>query len=106
MPYKDLSDGQILSAAGSFAAICGWLNYLLNVQEGKMFSWREFFLHGAISAMAGLISYELLAFNGLPPQVCGALSGLAGWSGTRLMRLVEIVIQKKLGVSKEDLNDK
>lgn len=106
MPYRDLSEGQILVVASSFSAICGWLSYLLKVEEGKPFSWREFFLHGAISAMCGLISYEILAYEGFPPQLCGALSGLAGWSGTRLMRLVEIVIQKKLGVSKEDLNDK
>lgn len=34
MPYRDLSDGQILAAAGGFATICGWLSYLLKVQEG------------------------------------------------------------------------
>lgn len=48
MPYRDLSNGQILVAAGGFATICGWLSYLLKVQEGKAFLWREFFLHGAI----------------------------------------------------------
>lgn len=55
MPYRDLSDGQILAAAGGFATICGWLSYLLKVQEGKAFTWREFLLHGAISAVCGLI---------------------------------------------------
>lgn len=103
MPYRDLTDGQILAAAGSFATICGWLSYLLKVQEGKVFSWREFFLHGAISAMCGLISYEILAYEGFPPQLCGALSGLAGWGGTRVLRLIEIVVTKKAGVDKEDL---
>lgn len=103
MPYRDLTDGQILAAAGSFATICGWLSYLLKVQEGKVFSWREFFLHGAISAMCGLISYEILAYEGFPPQLCGALSGLAGWGGTRVLRLIEIVVTKKVGVDKEDL---
>lgn len=38
MPYRDLSDGQILAAAGGFATICGWLSYLLKVQEGKAFN--------------------------------------------------------------------
>ena len=103
MPYRDLTDGQILAATGSFATICGWLSYLLKVQEGKVFSWREFFLHGAISAMCGLISYEILAYEGFPPQLCGALSGLAGWGGTRVLRLIEIVVTKKAGVDKEDL---
>ena len=43
MPYRDLSDGQILAAAGGFATICGWLSYLLKVQEGKAFTWRGVF---------------------------------------------------------------
>mgnify|MGYP002614682757 FL=1 len=103
MPYRDLSDGQILAAASGFAAICGWLSYLLKVQEGKAFLWREFFLHGAISAVCGLISYEILAYEGFPPQLCGALSGLAGWGGTRAIRLAWLLITKRLGVSKEDL---
>ena len=103
MPYRDLSDGQILAAASGFAAICGWLSYLLKVQEGKAFTWREFLLHGAIGAVCGLISYEVLFYEGFPPQLCGALSGLAGWGGTRVLRIIEVVITKRLGVSKEDL---
>ena len=103
MPYKDFSEFQALAASTGFAAICGWLNYLLSVQEGRPFSWREMFLHCAISAMCGLISYELLAFEGFPPQLCGALSGMAGWGGTRVIRLLEVVLQKRLGLDKEDL---
>ena len=103
MPYRDLSEGQILASAVGFAAICGWLSYLLKVQEGKAFSWGEFFLHGAISAVCGLISYEVLAYEGFPPQLCGALSGLAGWGGTRALRLAGLVARKRLGIDKEDL---
>lgn len=103
MPYKDFSEFQALAASGGFAAACGWLNYLLSVQEGRAFSWREMLLHCAISAMCGLISYELLAFEGFPPGVCGALSGMAGWGGTRVIRLLEVVLQKRLGLDKEDL---
>lgn len=106
MPYKDFSEFQALAASTSFAAVCGWLNYLLSVQEGRAFSWGGMFIHCAISAMCGCISYELLAFEGFPPGVCGALSGMAGWGGTRLIRLVEIALAKRAGVTKEDLNDK
>lgn len=105
-PYKDFSEFQALAASTGFAAICGWLNYLLSVQEGRPFSWREMILHCAISAMCGLISYELLAFEGFPPGVCGALSGMAGWGGTRLIRLIGIALAKRAGVTKEELNDK
>ncbi|WP_417217015.1 phage holin family protein [Sutterella wadsworthensis] len=75
----------------------------MKVQEGKAFTWREFLLHGAISAVCGLISYEVLFYEGFPPQLCGALSGMAGWGGTRVIRLLEVVLQKRLGLDKEDL---
>ena len=103
MPFKNLNEFQMLGIAGSFAGMCGWLSYLLGVQEGKPFTWREFLLHGAISAVCGLISYEIFAYESFPPQLCGALSGLAGWGGTRVLRIIEVVITKRLGVSKEDL---
>lgn len=103
MPFKNLNEFQMLGIAGSFAGMCGWLSYLLKVQEGKPFTWREFLLHGAISAVCGLISYEIFSYESLPPQLCGALSGLAGWGGTRVLRIIEVVITKRLGVSKEDL---
>ena len=95
---------QALVASGFFAAICGWLSYLLKVQEGKSFTFREFLLHGAISAVCGLISYELLSYEGLPSNLCGALSGMAGWGGTRLIRLLELLLTKKLGVSRDELD--
>ena len=103
MPFKNLNEFQMLGIAGSFAGLCGWLSYLLKVQEGKAFTWREFLLHGAISAVCGLISYEIFVYESLPPQLCGALSGLAGWGGTRVLRIIEVVIKTRLGVSKEDL---
>ena len=103
MPYRDLSDGQILAAAGGFATICGWLSYLLKVQEGKAFTWREFLLHGAISAVCGLICYEVLFYEGFPPQLCGAWSCMVGGGGTLVIRLREVVLQKRLGLDKEDL---
>ena len=53
--------------------------------------------------MCGLICYEVLFYEGFPPQLCGALSGMAGWGGTRVIRLLEVVLQKRLGLDKEDL---
>lgn len=103
MPYRELSDGQILASVGSFASLCGGLHYLLKVEEGKPFSWKELALHSVISAVCGLICYEILSYEGFPPQLCGALSGLAGWGGTRIIRLIEVVVTKRLGLSKEDL---
>lgn len=105
MPEKEvINELQAVSASGAFAAICGWLNYLLTVQEGRPFSFKEFLLHGLISAICGLICYEVMSYEGFPPNLCGALSGMAGWGGTRLIRLLEIVLEKRLGVTKEDLD--
>lgn len=104
MPEKELiTETQALVASGGFAALCGWLSYLLKVQEGQKFLFKEFLLHGAISAVCGLISYELLSYEGFPPNFCGALAGMAGWGGTRVIRLLEVVLEKRLGVTKEDL---
>lgn len=97
-------DWNAVGMASGFGGICGWLSYLLKVEEGKKFFFKEFILHGAISAVCGLICFELLRFEGLPAELCGSLSGVAGWGGTRLIRLAEIVIRKRLGVAKEDLD--
>ena len=108
MPLRQLSEEAILAICGGFAGVCGSLSYLLKVEEGKKFSWPEFALHTTISAVFGLIAYELLSYEEFPPQVAGALCG-----GTRLIRIIEIIlpriaaaiISKKLGISKEDLKD-
>lgn len=113
MPLRQLSEEAILAICGGFAGVCGSLSYLLKVEEGKPFKWGEFALHTAISAAFGLITYELLSYEDFPPQVAGALCGVAGWGGTRLIRIFEIllpkiaaaVLRKKLGITKEDLKE-
>lgn len=103
MPYKDLSEGAIALISGGFAGVCGALSYLLKIEEGKPFGMWEFLLHTTISAVFGLIAYELLTYQQFPPQVAGALCGVAGWGGTRLIRIFEVLLQKRLGITKEDL---
>lgn len=103
MPLKSLPEGAIVAICGAFAGFCGSLSYLLKVEEGKPFSWREFALHTTISAVFGLIAYEILSYESFPPQVAGALCGVAGWGGTRLIRIFEVFFQKRLGVTKDDL---
>lgn len=87
-----------------FSGLCGSLSYLLKVTEGQKFSWLEFILHILISSMCGFFTYQILNFYGVPPQVAGALCGMAGWMGTRFLRIIEIAFRKKLGVTKEDMN--
>lgn len=111
MPFRSLSEEAILGICSGFAGVCGALSYLLKVEEGKPFDLKEFLLHTTISAVFGLITYELLSYEEFPPQVAGALCGMAGWGGTRLIRIIEIlgpkivaaIITKKFGIDKEDL---
>lgn len=103
MPEKHIHEWGVLVMTGFFSGFCGWLSYLLKVQEGKPFVWAEFLLHGAISAVSGLVCFEVLVYQGFPAELCGSLAGVAGWGGTRAIRLAEVVIQKRLGVDREDL---
>ena len=103
--FQQLNELQVAGICALFAGLCSSLSYLLKVEEGHPFKWREFALHITISSVFGLMTFEVLDYYGFPPQVAGALCGAAGWMGTRLIRILEIVVRKKLGVTKEELND-
>ena len=97
--FQNLSDLEVAGICACFGGLCGMLSHLLKVQEGKPFLWSELLLHTAISAICGLCAYEVLAWYGVPPPVAGALCGMAGWMGTRFIRIVEIKLHSHMGVS-------
>lgn len=104
MPDKQIvNELAAVFCSGVFAGIGGGLHYLLKVNEGKPFKWRELFLYSLISAFAGFIAYEVLAYFNVPPAVDGALCGLCGWSSTRLLRLLELVAYQRANVKREDV---
>ena len=105
MPYRDLSDGQILAAAGGFATILRLaFGPGLKVQEGKAFTLAErIFAPWSDQCCMWADQLRGAFYEGFPPQLCGALSGMAGWGGTRVIRLLEVVLQKRLGLDEEDL---
>ena len=100
---KNLTNIDYLAISGGFAGLGGSLSYLLKVKEGKPFKMGEFLLHIFISAFFGLITFELCTYFGLEPEYCGAASGMAGWMGTRVARIGEILVYRKLNIKKEDL---
>ena len=100
---KNLSHTDYLCIGGGFAGLTGSVSYLLKVTEGKPFKWSEFFVHIAASMIFGLIAFEIGAYEGLPDEFSGALAGCAGWLGTRVARIIEVLACKKLGLSKDDL---
>lgn len=105
MPEKQFESLQTLLMTGGFAGVCGWLSYLLKVQEGKPFHWNELLLHGAISAVAGLVCFEMLAYADFPERLCSALSGVAGWGGTRFFKLIWLLGSHKTGLDHSALDD-
>ena len=94
-PARDLL---YISTASGFAGVCGALSYLLKVEEGKPFKWSEFLIHTATSAAFGYIAYEALLWRAFSPEYASALCGVAGYLGTRCVRIVELFLRKKLGI--------
>lgn len=78
-----------LGIASSFAGICGALSYALRVRQGRPFSLVDLILNGVVSAVCGLIAFEVLKHEGFMPQLAGALCGVAGFVGTTLVRFVQ-----------------
>lgn len=88
-----------IGISAAFAGLCGALSYAAKHEEGKPFKLSEFLVHTAISAVCGAISFVILHdLCGLAPTVCGSLSGVAGWMGTRLLKIIEVCVAKKAGV--------
>lgn len=104
MWLKELSHGDYVIVSSAFAGVCGSVSYLLKTTEGKPFKWSEFFIHVVASMIFGLLAFEFFSYEGVPDEFCGAISGSAGWLGTRVARLVEILVSRKFGIAPEELN--
>lgn len=103
---KYMSDLFFVLSSGILAAIGGSLNYITNVIQGHKFSWAEFVVHTLTSAFFGFVAYEFFSFEGVPPQFSAALSGMTGYYGTRISRIVEIVVlKKKLGIDPKEVQE-
>lgn len=95
-----------LGLCSIFASITGGLSYLVKVQEGKAFSWFEFVLHLGVSACAGVIAYQVLHYFDTPIDLAGALCGIAGWMGTRVMRIFEVIFLRRFGLTPQMIEEK
>ena len=113
MWLKDLSHGDFILISGGFAGICGSISYFLNVQEGKVFKCSEFLIHIAVSIIFGVLAFELCSYLGIQDEYCGAMSGMAGFLGVNIAKIIQIVfpkvfnalILKYFGLSKKDLEE-
>lgn len=91
--------------SASFATVGGAISYLLKHKEGVKFKWTEFVLHLGASAFAGIVAYHIIHYAGMTPELSGALCGVAGWFGTRVMRIFEIYFAMRLGLDKKTLDE-
>lgn len=102
---KTMTDPHYIASAVALAAGTGWANYVSQLKEGKAFSWLEMLCHVGMSMFCGYAAFELSAWQGYPGEIAGCISGGAGYMGTRLLRIFEVVVMKKTGVSEKDIKD-
>lgn len=100
MPYK--SDPGLFAAMialgmtvlGSIAA------YAYKVLSGDALSWRTLCLQMIVSVFAGFLMMLLAIYWQWPQEVTGAICGMAGWSGSSLIKTLEKrFLQKAAGDS-------
>ena len=101
----NLNHFQQLEAMVGVSVASSVISFLLKVQEGKKFSFFEFILHISFSALFGAIAFEIMYQEGIPFHWAGAICGMSGWLGTRVIRIAQIILAKKFGVSQEVFKD-
>lgn len=104
-PLEELSGNEIVAVCAGVGAFGGVLNYLHRVVEGRPFKAVEFLLYTATSVFCGVLTGGVLHSAEFPLEVICAVCGVAGWMGTGLLRLLEVVARKRLGITKGDLDE-
>ncbi|EPR9075814.1 phage holin family protein [Cronobacter sakazakii] len=89
MPYK--SDPNIWSILIAFGmTLVGAIaSYSFKVLNGESFSWRTMCLQLIVSIFAGLIMTMIAIHYNWPQEVMGGVCGMAGWSGSSLIKALE-----------------
>lgn len=95
MPNKDpvvhssIINWFLIAIAVAFAAVGGVAKYLADVQEGKeVFAWFKLIIQGFISAFAGSVATLYMIEYGFSTYMVVLGSGLFGFGGVVLLRLV------------------
>ena len=89
----------------AFAALGGVLGHLFRtIDKGLKIKWGRAAIEGVASGFIGLLFYLSCQGLGLSEQWTGVIVGVAGWLGaTASIKIIELVVYKKLGVSKDAL---
>lgn len=89
MPYK--SDPGLIAAmiALGMTLLGAIAAYAYKVLSGEAFSWRTLCLQVIVSLFAGLLMMLIANYCQWPQEVTGAICGMAGWSGSSLIKALE-----------------
>lgn len=81
-----------------FLSIWGSLaNYIIGIKEGRhVFSWRDLFLDFIVSSFSGILVAYVCVGLGLSEWFVYAASGMAGHQGSRGLRVVWSITEKRL----------
>ncbi|CNJ00080.1 Uncharacterised protein [Yersinia frederiksenii] len=72
-------------------------SYAYKVLSGEKFSWRTLALQVFVSAFAGALMYLAATHYQWPPEIIGMVCGLAGWSGSSLIKALEAKLLGRVG---------
>lgn len=103
MPENLWQHSQQFGVSALFASLAGTVSYLTSVQDGKKFSWAGMMLDVTSSGLAGLVSCGILLHYQLDIEFTCAMCGVSGWLGTRFWKIVDLLVLKRVGVKKEDV---
>jgi len=89
MPYKS-DPGFIATLIALGMTVLGAVAaYAYKVLSGDAFSWRTLCLQLIVSIFAGFLMMLLATYWKWPQEVTGAICGMAGWSGSSLIKALE-----------------
>jgi len=88
----------LLAMAGGFAR-------LLHAKDSTRMKWGRIFSELFISGFAGLMVLMVARASGLSGDWVGVLSGISGWTGPRILDIVEKAASRATGIHIEHKND-
>lgn len=91
---------------GAFASFGGFLGHLMRtMDQGGKIQWGRAGLEGLAAGFVGLLMLMACSAFKLDEGWTGVIVGVSGWMGANAtIRILEALVFKKLGLSKEDKN--
>lgn len=103
MPWKN-DPGIVSMIIAGFMTLLGTIaSYAYRVLQGEPFRWTTLILQFFISIFAGSLMYMAAYHYGWPPEMSGGACGLAGWSGSSVIKALERRLLGKIDIGDSTL---